>query len=509
MNDLKRNNVSENKSGFDVTDILTIAWKRKWLIILPLILVTAVTAAGTFLITPEYESSVIIWVGNPVKLSTDLQRLLGGEARQGYQSTADRQLELRSLQNEITSSPYIKQLAQIMKLDEDPNLENQALQVQETQPNLSLEQIKLDLLVNKLREKIGVGYAGKDQIQIRVQSTDPFRARDMAQNLGEIYIAEKTKQELGSVRMSQDFSYEQLAKYEKDLKDKIDEKTRFEREFMKIQIDDPVTSDDNRRAITSEISSANIDIELKKDQEREILSQLSSISGNKFELNESPNLKRLKRELDTHLDLIGNLTLKYTWSAPEVLNHKTRMYNLIGDIETEIKSQVEKQYASYDEDTRKLLEDLFNVQFELDVLYKRNNELKLAMDDLRSRIDAVPEYQARLDQLNREVAAARDLRDKFKEQQESSQISQALLRESKYNVIEPAKVPLSPFKPQRKKIVLLGFLLGLAIGGAATLLTEVLDKSFRKVEEIEDALGFPVIGVVPHINSLKKFKVRS
>nr|MBN2276812.1 hypothetical protein [candidate division Zixibacteria bacterium] len=508
MNEFNEKTGMDKKSGFDITEILTILSKRKWLIILPLILVTAVTAAGTFLITPEYESSVIIYIGNPVKLSVDLQRLLGGNIREGYRSSSDRQLELRSLQNEITSSPFIKQLAQKLKLDQDPNLDNKALKVQASQPNLTLDQIKLDLLVANLKEKIGVGFVGNDQIEIKVQSTDPFRARDMAQNLGEIFIEEKMKQELGSIRMSQDFSYEQLAKYEKDLNDKIDARTRFEREFMKVQIDDPVASDENRRAINSEISSANIDIELKKDEERELLARLSALTNKKFELNESSNLKRLKKELETHMSSIGDLMLKHTWSAPEILNHKTRMYSLIGDIEDEHRVLVNKQFDSYDKDTRETLANLFNVQFELETLYSRNNQLKLALDDLRAKVDRVPEYQARLDQLDREIVAARDLRDKFKEQQESSQISQALLRESKYQVIEPAKVPMEPFKPQRKKIVMLGFLLGLAIGGAATLLTEILDKSFRKVDEIEAALGFPVIGVVPHIDSLKKLKVK-
>jgi capsular polysaccharide biosynthesis protein len=132
----------------------------------------------------------------------------------------------------------------------------------------------------------------------------------------------------------------------------------------------------------------------------------------------------------------------------------------------------------------------------------------LGLADLKQKIDLIPEYQARLDQLNREIDIARDLRDKFKEQQESSQISQALLRESKYKVIEPAKVPMSPFKPKRSQIIILGFLVGLAIGGSTALLVEILDKSFRKIEDIEEAMGLPVIGVIPMVESIKKLKLK-
>jgi succinoglycan biosynthesis transport protein ExoP len=498
---------SNRKNQFDVTDFLAILLRRKWLIIVPLILVTGVTIAGSYMITPEYESSAIIWVGNPVKLSRELQQLLGS-ATPGYQSERDRELELRSLQNEITSSPFISQLVQNLRLDQDPDLQNRAIRIRSANPDLSVDQIKFDILLNDLRDEINVDYAGKDQIELSAQSTDPILARDMTQALSEIFISEKMKQELGSVRISQDFSYEQLAKYEKDLRDRITEKTEFEREFMKIRLDEVVASDENRKEINSEIERTKIEIEEKKGEERQLLVGLSDVPKKEIDLKESSQLKRLKNDIDNHLGSIANLMLKYTWSAPEILNHKTRLFGLISEIENENKRMVNEQFDSYDSDTRSSLVKLFNARAELDIFYSRVNQLRLALDNLNEKVDLVPEYQARLDQLEREIVAARDLRDKFKEQQESSLISQALLRESKYKVIEPAKVPLSPFKPQRSKIAVLGILLGLAIGGAATLLTEVLDKSFRKVEDVEETMGFPVVGVIPPIESVKKLKVK-
>ena len=498
------------KKGFDIGDLISVVWRRKWIIIIPLILVTAATFAGSYLITPEYESSVIVWIGNPVKLSTDLQRLLGN-GRQNYRSSQDRQLELKSLQNEITSSPYLSQLVSILKLDNDPKLEEQAVKVRSTRPDLSLEQIKFDFLIKKLREKIVVSYAGKDQIQIVVQSTEPYMARDMAQNLGEIFISEKMKEELGSVRLSQDFSYEQLAKYDKDLTDRVAEKTAFEKEFMKIKLDDLVTSDENRTEISSEIQATNFEINDKKDEETGIIGQLASLGvpRNQIKLTESSDLRGLKRDVDNLIESIATLMQKYRWSDPEILNFNARMYNLIGQIGDEIEVLVDDQFSDYPESTRKSISELYVVRADLDVLYSRVNNLRLALDDLNNKINLGPEYEARLDQLEREVSAARDLRDKFKEQQESSQISQALLRESKHKVIEPAKVPLEPFKPQRSKIAILGILLGLAIGAGAALLAEVMDTSFKNLDDIENSLGYPVIGVVPEITFLKKIRIKS
>ncbi|UCD17485.1 MAG: hypothetical protein JSV44_00835 [Candidatus Zixiibacteriota bacterium] len=500
---------SKEKKGFDVSDLIPIAWRRKWIIIIPLILVTVATFAGSYLITPKYLSAVIVWVGNPVKLSTDLQRLLG-DGRQVMRSERDMRLELQSLQNEITSSPYLSQLIVMLKLDQDPEIAKRAMRQQADRPDLSLEQITTDYLIGKLRKNINVSYAGKDQIQIMVESIDPYLARDMAQNLGEIFISEKMRQELGSVRISQDFSYEQLGKYERDLQDRINDKTAFEKEYMKIQLDELVASEENRRAISSEIQAANFEIQDKKDEETGYLTQLADrgISKSKLKLKESNELRRLKNDVKDLIETIGSLMQKYQWSDPEILNFNNRMYNLIGQIENENKKLVDEQFEDHNPDTRAMIVSLLNVRSEMDMLYARANNLELALADLNNKINLVPEYEARLDQLNREITAARDLRDKFKEQQESSQISQALLRETKYKVIEPAKVPFAPYKPERPKIVVLGLLLGLAIGFGAALLTEVLDNSFKSIEDVEKTLDTKVIGVVPEITFLKKFPVR-
>jgi uncharacterized protein involved in exopolysaccharide biosynthesis len=374
----------KEKSLFDVTDLLATVLRRKWLIILPVVLITAATVVGSYLITPEYEASVIVSMGPTVQLSTELERMLGNVGRE-YGGGDSRQLELRSLQNEITSSPFISQLIQNLKLDHNPNLEDAAKKVQAMQPNLSLEQIKFDILLNSLRDKISVGFAGRNQILIKAQSTDQFQARDMAQQLAEIFIAEKMKQELGSIRLSQDFSYEQLSKYENDLQEKIDEKTRLEKEFANIQIGEAVGSEGNRNEINAEIENITNEIEDRKSEERDYLKRLSDIPQSDLKLTESDNLKRLQKEINNHIGTIGGLVLKYTWGDPEILNYKVRLFSLVGDLEDEVSRLVDKQFDTQDVSTQNVLKELFKTRYDLDIMYSRVNALKLALSDLEEK----------------------------------------------------------------------------------------------------------------------------
>jgi uncharacterized protein involved in exopolysaccharide biosynthesis len=113
--------------------------------------------------------------------------------------------------------------------------------------------------------------------------------------------------------------------------------------------------------------------------------------------------------------------------------------------------------------------------------------------------------------LENDVISARQIYEKFKDQLTGSEISQSLMRgeaESKYRIMEPASIPLEPVKPNRLKITILGAMLGLVIGGVAALLAELLDNSFRKIEDVEEFLRVPVLATIPSISSIKgKVKV--
>jgi polysaccharide biosynthesis transport protein len=494
---------NKHRKTIEISDVFAIAWKRKWLIVLPMLIVTAIAFAGSYMITPEYQSSVIIWLGNQVQLSNQIRQIVG-DAGNVLGSTRNLSAELQSLQNEVTSTPYVRQLIDRLGLDKDPALDREVQKMRLTYPELTAEDIKFDMILNNLRENIAIGSAGWEQVRISVQSPDPFRARDMAQNLGEILMAEKMKQELGAVRVSQDFTYEQLNKYESDLQAKIDEKTSFEKKFMGYQVNQYVVSDSNRNAINSEIAGINSDIEEKKSEERTLIGKLSNIPSGRLTLQDSPALTRYKAETQALLLSIATLMPKYRWSDPEILNFKTRLYNYIGNIEDENKRLVDEQYADYDKPTRTSLTQLFDIRSELDILYSKVNNLKLALADLTTKINSVPEYQAKIDQLTREINAARDLRDRFREQQAGSQISQALLRESRFQVIEPAKVPFTPVTPNRPKILVMGIVLGIMLGAGAALLAELMDNTLKKVEDVEELVGLPILGIIPEIEAIRR-----
>jgi len=166
----------------NVRDILSIAMKRKWLVILPLIIVTCFSYGATYLLKPKYESSTIIWIDRPSNVSRELASILGRE-QNNRESGDERRRKLRALQNELTSQTYLHQLIRELNLDQDPEITKQAAKMRDENPSFTLDDLKLSLLVNGLREQISVSSVGADQIELMVESGDPVIARDMVTTL--------------------------------------------------------------------------------------------------------------------------------------------------------------------------------------------------------------------------------------------------------------------------------------------------------------------------------------
>ena len=68
--------------------------------------------------------------------------------------------------------------------------------------------------------------------------------------------------------------------------------------------------------------------------------------------------------------------------------------------------------------------------------------------------------------------------------------------------LEDAKLPDSPSSPNIKRNVALGAVLGGFLAIVGVLVREILDDRLRRPEDIEDALGLTLLGIVPDIDKI-------
>ncbi|MBU0909271.1 MAG: chain-length determining protein, partial [Proteobacteria bacterium] len=70
----------------------------------------------------------------------------------------------------------------------------------------------------------------------------------------------------------------------------------------------------------------------------------------------------------------------------------------------------------------------------------------------------------------------------------------------RFTLIDPARLPEKPDKPNRLAILLIGIVLGLGTGVAWAALREFSDQSVRKAEILVSETSFPVLASIPRIS---------
>jgi len=70
---------------------------------------------------------------------------------------------------------------------------------------------------------------------------------------------------------------------------------------------------------------------------------------------------------------------------------------------------------------------------------------------------------------------------------------------NKFRVIDPARLPETPFTPDIPRIMLISLFAGLAGGLALAFLREQMDRSFHDAADVEISLGLKVLATIPKI----------
>ena len=117
-------------------------------------------------------------------------------------------------------------------------------------------------------------------------------------------------------------------------------------------------------------------------------------------------------------------------------------------------------------------------------------------------VSLVPWHQQELSRLSRDYDVNTSTYQHLQERLERAKITQRLGESDdglKFKILEPARLPLKPVKPNLWKIGFFALLLGVFVGMATVFVAEYLDQSFQSAEDLQLALALPVLGSISTI----------
>jgi protein tyrosine kinase modulator len=118
------------------------------------------------------------------------------------------------------------------------------------------------------------------------------------------------------------------------------------------------------------------------------------------------------------------------------------------------------------------------------------------------RLEATPKREAELATITRDYETTRDTFRSLLAKRGEADIAASLEQGKKgetFRIIEPARPPDRPTGPNRMRLLLVGLVLALGAAGAAVVLAEQVDTSYRRADEVRDTAGVPLLSTIPRI----------
>ncbi len=79
---------------------------------------------------------------------------------------------------------------------------------------------------------------------------------------------------------------------------------------------------------------------------------------------------------------------------------------------------------------------------------------------------------------------------------------------TRYTILDPARLPLRPSKPNKMTLLFLGLIMGAGAGVGLIFLAELFDHSFLGIDEARNTLGLPIFGAVSKIITQEDLKIK-
>lgn len=476
-------------------DLVKILNRRKWSLILPAFFVFAVSVAVAILLPPVYRSSSTILIED--------QEIPPEFVMATVSTFVEKQLQV--INQRIMSS------TRLLEIINDYDLYSDLREKKTTEEIISTmrEDVKLQTISGNIE-----GGRSKKNAVATIAFTLSFEAKDspakvqrVANVLASLFLEENLKVRERQTKETTQFLEDEMQRVKQEL-EQIDHKIAgFKQTHMAALPEMLQTNLQNVSTAEAEISRVRENIESLKDKKGYLQTQLASMPRFLEEDDDKKELRDLKKQLAV-------LKSRYADAYPDVVNTKAMIRALeertgldADQLEDDPQLPDNPAYLS-------LSSQLAGIDTDIEFLKRRIVEYESRLDQFRKRVESTPQIEEEYKYL---VLSRNNLQVKYNDLMQKSleaRVAHGLEKEQKgerFTLIDPARLPEKPFKPNRIAIMAIGLVLALGSGAGLAALREFSDKAVRSVDTLYLRTGIPVLASIPLIvtqKDLRKKRIR-
>ena len=334
-----------------------------------------------------------------------------------------------------------------------------------------------DWLVDVMQRgmQASVAKAGSNVINISYAAGDARFAAAMANGYVQAYMETAIELRVDPARQYNTFFNSQV----KEARDSLE---KAQLRLSKYQQEKGIIGTDDRLDIEmSRLASLSQELVAMQMLRSESSSRQAQAGANANQLSEVLNsgvVTGLKSELARAEGRLTELNARYGGNHPQVLDARAT----VRDLQTKIAAETRNVTGS--------------VAVTANINRAREAEVRSSLEAQRAKVLKMRELRDEGSVLARDVENAQKSYDVLLNRYNQTNL-ESQNRQSNATVLNQASVPLSPSSPKVGANIMMGLVAALGLGLGLAILLEQLDKRIRVPADAIEALGLPVIGIMP------------
>jgi capsular exopolysaccharide synthesis family protein len=468
--------------------------RRRWLLIVPWSVAVLGGIAGAFLLPPVYESSVTLMLERP-------QQLPGNLSGVGSGPNPDAQADL--MREQVRSSLFLRSVIAATDLRSDPATRAEALKAAGRYPGTTGDELVVSFLTDRLREAITIRLGKGNVFQVTVADFRPGRAFKLVQAVSQQFVASSRAAQLEAARRSQEFSSEQQQIYKGKLEESEGRLEAFRRSVLSTTVVGSTVNVANVGRARTQLEQSQLEADDLRQRVGGLRQQLAGrVRDSDFRALSTAEVSNITAQMATLERQLAGATLS------DPLGNQLGSFQLSivrkhGDLATELSIAAAKVAPA---EVRELLVDCRLAQADLAGVEARRDWLARQISTYERNVVMAPDQEIHLQRLSQEVENNRAYYISFLQQFSAAQIAEAFENaklSGRFVILEPARQPNVPARPNRPVLILLAILAGGVIGAGTVMVVEHHDESVKNADEVESLLGLPVLGTLPRVAELE------
>ena len=483
----------------DLRVILNAVIKRKWVVTSIVLIAVAIGILQTVLTVPVYRSTAVIqidhegyrilriedfesgprsWEGVQQFRQTQYEILQGRQLAEDVvrrQEVYDHpeltgEIRQRSLLGELKALPY--RIRNIFDFSSEPR------NTGPVDPEVLREQ-KIRRAGGWLRSKISVNPRPNSRlVNVSVSSFDPRFGARMANALVDEYMRSTMQRRYDAGQEAREFLEEQMTDMRISLERADQALIDFAQRNQVADLNERIQRNkDSMNGLSQQLNSVQQEL-LQLEVYKELIDQ--GQSGDIRLLRNDSQLNALERER-------ASLSTEYASLSQRYLDDFPQMAELRGQME-ELDSQIAQRRQ----------EIIDNVLTEYNNRQAEVRTLERAIMERENQILALNQQSVQYNILNREFQTNENLYEGMLQRMKEIGVA-AGMQENNIAVIDPALTAGAPYLPNTPRNLTMALAIGLALGVGLALVLEFLDNTVRFIEDVEQLVGRPVLGLIPMV----------